>query len=312
MTEPAAGPVVRAENLGMRFNGFAALESVSFTVDARSITGLVGPNGAGKTTLLRILATLLEPTSGRAIVAGHDVVRSPSRVRGLIGFLPDFPGLYQDMRVDEYLRFFADAHGLGAGDRAAFMERALELSGLKDRARSFIEELSRGMRSRLSFVRALAGNPPILLLDEPLSNLDPVARADLLELMGKIRDEGKSVLVSSHILSDLEKVCDRAIFIHGGRIIEERAGDEPAGAAYFIRLSRPPGDARAFLLNVDGIVSAEPSAGGEGHVVRLREDADPADVLRAAVESGGGVLEWKPLTASLEERLLRAAKGGGS
>jgi len=310
MTEQAAKPVVLAESLGMRFNGFAALDRVSFTVPPGSITGLVGPNGAGKTTLIRILATLLEPTSGRAFVAGHDVARNPSRVRGLIGYLPDFPGLYQDMRVDEYLRFFADAHALGPADRRAFVDRALELSGLGERAKSFIEELSRGMRSKLSFVRALAGNPPLLLLDEPLSNLDPVARSDMLEIMGRVKGEGKSVLVSSHILSDLEKVCDRVLFIHGGRMIQERAGEEPAGEAYFIRLSNPVEEVHGFLLKVEGIVHAEPAGDGRGHVVRLREGADPADVLRAAVEAGGGVLEWKPVTVTLEERLVRAVKGG--
>lgn len=312
MSSSSQSPVIVAEDLGVRFGSLQALDRVSFTLSAGSIMGLVGPNGAGKTTLIRILATLLLPTSGRAAVSGVDVVDDTAKVRGIIGYLPDFPGLYQDMRVEEYLLFFADAHGLAEGERGKFVSRALELSGLRDRSKSFIEELSRGMRSKLSFVRALAGDPKILLLDEPLSNLDPVARSDMLAIILAIKDEGKSILVSSHIISDLEKICDRVLFIHGGRLIKEPNGEEGGGQDYLIRLRGGREPARENLRQLDGVETLDETGDENCFMIRLGAAADPAKVLKAAVDSGLDVIEWRPAAPSLEERLVKAVKGGDS
>ena len=244
-------------------------------------------------------------------MGGFDVVRQAAAVRRMIGYLPDFVGIYQDMRVVEYLRFFSDAHGLDRNARNAFIERALELSGLRERAEGFIEELSRGMRSKLAFVRALAGSPKLLLLDEPLSNLDPVARTDILSITAQMREEGTSVLISSHILSDLEKLCDRVVFIHNGRIIREEGG-EAVGATYELKLAEASDEAGEKLAGLNGIESVDCVAGVENRfVLKLAGGGDPAETLRVIVEAGFGVLEWKPVVLSLEQRLVAAVKKDG-
>ena len=313
MSVEAKTPVVVAESLGVRFGALHALDRVSFSLEGGAVVGLVGPNGAGKTTLIRVLATLLLPSSGRATVAGIDVGREPSVVRSLIGYLPDFPGLYQDMKVEEYLRFFADAHGLAPGPRKAFIAEALETSRLGDRAGSFIEELSRGMRAKLSFVRALAGDPRLLLLDEPLSNLDPVARGEIMEIITRQKAKGTCVLVSSHLLSELEKICDRVLFIHGGKLIREPGEGEGTGESFLAVISAAAAvgaEAGRTLAALAGVRAVEEAGGERRFVVRLAPGADPADVLKAAVDAGLRIVEWRPVTPTLEERLVRAVKGG--
>ncbi len=307
-------PVVEATGLGVRFGRFAALSDVSVTRAGGTGTGRVGPNGAGKTTLVRILATLLVPTSGRAVVSGHDVVSRPAMVRRAIGYLPDFAGIYMDMRVTEYLRFFADAHGLDRSARARFVEKALSLSGLAGRGESFVEELSRGMRSRLSFVRALAGDPRLLLLDEPLSNLDPVARGDMLEILGRLRAGGTTILVSSHILTDLEKICDGVLFLDRGRIVTEAlpGTGNAAGATYCLGLAEPaPDDMLSFAGSIPGVVSVTPVQGAKVFTVTLRDAGIAPAALRALVGKGLDIVRWHEVTSTLEDRLVRAVRGGG-
>jgi ABC-2 type transport system ATP-binding protein len=304
-------PIVSVDNVGVRFGRFAALQDVAFTVGKGSITGLVGPNGAGKTTLLRVLATLLLPTTGRAAVLGRDVVRQAHEVRSLIGYLPDSAGTYQDMRVDEYLKFFADAHGLDRKGYEAFRNQALELSSLEERSRDFVENLSRGMRAKLSFVRALAGNPKLLILDEPLSNLDPVARSEMLKILDRLRSEERTILVSSHILTDLEKVCDSVLFLDRGRLISEPSPDDEV-VTYEIRVSAAPGDVVDRLSGLEGVASASKTHEEDRFILQLESAADVSAVLATVVASGLEVLEWKRASASLEERLVKAVTGGGS
>jgi ABC-2 type transport system ATP-binding protein len=284
---------------------------VEFTVGKGSITGLVGPNGAGKTTLLRVLATLLVPTTGRAAVLGRDVVRQAQEVRSLIGYLPDSAGTYQDMRVDEYLKFFADAHGLDRKGFAAFRKQALDLSSLEDRARDFVENLSRGMLAKLSFVRALAGDPKLLILDEPLSNLDPVARSEMLRILEKLRSEERTILVSSHILTDLEKVCDRVLFLDRGRLLSEPTIEDEA-VTYEIRVSAAPEDVANRLGGLDGVASVSKTHEEDRFILRLASAAKAPVVLAAAVSAGLEVAEWKRASASLEERLVKAVARGES
>jgi ABC-2 type transport system ATP-binding protein len=313
MTSSTSGIVLEASGLGVRFGGFTALDAVNLALEQGSITGLVGPNGAGKTTLIRILATLLRPTTGRAIVAGFDVVRRPQQVRARIGYLPDFAGIYLDMRVSEYLGFFADAHGLRRDAKRHFIERALKISNLADRREEFVENLSRGMRAKLTFVRALAGDPKLLLLDEPLSNLDPVARAEMLEIITGLRDDGATVLISSHILTDLEKVCDRAIFLARGRLVEEQGETQQAQRyGYRLKLVSTGVAPTETLLGIAGVVGVDRLEQADCWVVSISDrNAGPA-VIRAIVESGLDVLEWATSSRSLEERLVSAVRRGES
>jgi len=303
--------IVRADGLCVRFGSRMALDGLTMRVPRGAIVGLVGPNGAGKTTLLRVLATALVPSSGSAIVAGFDPVRRPREVRRRVGYLPDFMGLYQDMRVDEYLRFFADAYGLDAERRRAYVDRALRMTGLADRAGSFIEELSLGMRSRVAFARALAGDPELLLLDEPLSGLDPFARTDFIETLRGLGAEGKSVLVSSHQLADLERACDGVILMDRGRAVETGTAEADRGARYELVASGAGDGAAERLRAIEGVARVEAlPRRADTFEVELAPGAEPADALRAIVLSGVGVSVWKPRESSLEDRLRRAVDKG--
>ncbi|MBW2277658.1 MAG: ABC transporter ATP-binding protein, partial [Deltaproteobacteria bacterium] len=289
--EPRRTATVGVVDLTVRFGSTSALDRVAFDLTAGEIVGLVGPNGAGKTTLLRVLATLLLPSSGRAEVLGFDVAHRPLEVRRRIGYLPDFAGLYQDMRVTEYLRFFADANGLDRASRARFVERALVTSQLEDRAGDFIDQLSRGMRGKLAFAATLAGDPPLLLLDEPLSGLDPLARGALRDNLSGLRDEHRTILISSHMLSDLELLCDRVLLIDRGRLIEE-ASEEAIG--YELELAKADDDPTARLAGIDSVLSVTP--GSRPGVLRLEIEAATAapSVMAAVVALGPEVRAWKP------------------
>lgn len=223
--------MIEAEALRKIFKGGRGLDSFSLRIGQNELVGLVGPNGAGKTTLIKILATLLRPDAGVARLAGHDVRMDSQEVRRAAGYLPDVPGIYQDLRIREFLEFFADAYRLEEPNRSAAIERALERSGLADRADDFVEHLSLGWKQRLLLAKTLIHDPKVLLLDEPATGLDPLARITLREELKKLHAEGVAILISSHILSDLEDICTRIVFIADGKnVAEASAGAVIAGA----------------------------------------------------------------------------------
>jgi len=197
------------------------LDGFSLGLENNELVGLVGPNGAGKTTLIKILATLLPADSGSVRVSGHDVSTEPMAVRASLGYLPDVAGIYQDMRIGEFLEFFADAFRLKEPQRTTAVERALERAGLVDRRNDFVEHLSLGWKQRLLISKILLHEPKLLLLDEPATGLDPLARIQLREQLKRLHTEGVTILISSHILSDLEDICTRIVFIAEGKNVQE-------------------------------------------------------------------------------------------
>jgi ABC-2 type transport system ATP-binding protein len=203
------------------FRGGRGLDGYSLRLERNELVGLVGPNGAGKSTLIKILSTLLAADSGVARVAGHDVRADPRGVRALVGYLPDMVGVYQDIRVGEFLEFFADAFHLKEPIRTAAIQRALARSGLADRTDDFVEHLSLGWKQRLLLAKTLLHDPKVLLLDEPATGLDPLARIVLREQLKQLHSEGVAILISSHILSDLEDICTRIVFIADGKNVTE-------------------------------------------------------------------------------------------
>ena len=211
--------VITVEGLVKRYGRSPALDGVSFSVPAGSIYGFLGPNGAGKTTALRILATLLMPTEGKASVAGEDIVRHPARARKNIGYMPDFFGVYDDLTVGEYLEFYAQAHGVPRDQWRKIIADLLELVDLGHKRDDFVETLSRGMKQRLGMARCLVHDPEVLLLDEPASGLDPRARVEMREVLREISRMGKAVLISSHILPELEDLSTEVGIIHKGRMV---------------------------------------------------------------------------------------------
>ncbi|MCU0275062.1 MAG: ABC transporter ATP-binding protein, partial [Acidimicrobiales bacterium] len=213
--------IVTARGLVKRYNGTLALGGLDLDVVAGEIFGLVGPNGAGKTTTLRILATLLVPTAGDAEVAGASIRRDPQEVRRALGYMPDSFGVYDDMKVWEYLDFFGRCHGLPADRRRRMIGDLLELVDLGPKRDTYVATLSRGMQQRLCLAHALVHDPAVLLLDEPASGLDPRARVELRELLRELRTLGKTILISSHILPELEELCTSLAIIDGGRVVAQ-------------------------------------------------------------------------------------------
>src|SRR2546421_7993653 len=195
-----------------------ALDHVSFEVPEREIFGFVGPNGAGKTTTLRILAALLEPTEGKAYIGGADVMKEREKVHTRIGYMPDFFGVYDQLTVAEYLDFYAACYRQPKQRRQKIVDDLLALVGMTERKNQLVDTLSRGLKQRLGLARALVHDPAVLLLDEPASGLDPRARIEMKELIRELRRMGKTILISSHILPELEELCTWVGFIDNGRM----------------------------------------------------------------------------------------------
>ena len=211
--------MIETKELTKAFGKHVAVDRLSLRVDSGTIFGIIGPAGAGKTTLLRMLATLLPPTSGDAMVGGASIRRHTARVRRLVGYMPDVGGVYPDMSVGEYMTFFAACYGVPAGDRAALANDLLSLVDLAHRQNDPVERLSRGMRQRLGLARTLVHDPQVLLLDEPGAGLAPRARVAMRELIKELRSMNKTIVLSSHILAELEDVCTHIAIMESGHIL---------------------------------------------------------------------------------------------
>ncbi len=218
--------IIKTDDLHKSFGSFEALRGISLEVPTGSIYGFVGPNGAGKTTTMRILTTLTRPSEGQAWVAGHSVLEDRRAVRRAIGYMPDEFGVYEDLRVWEYLDFFAACYDIPEGDRKALVADLLELVDLHHRREDMVDKLSRGMKQRLSLARTLAHDPDVLILDEPASGLDPRARVEIRELLGELANMGKTIFFSSHILADVEDVCSHIGIVEAGELIIQGSIDE--------------------------------------------------------------------------------------
>jgi ABC-2 type transport system ATP-binding protein len=211
--------IIETEALTKRYGSLTALDNLTLSVEQGAVVGFIGPNGAGKTTTMRILTTLLRPTSGSARVAGHDVLKEPDAVRRTIGYMPDFFGVYEEMKVWEYLDFFGEAYGIPATTRRGMVDDLLALVDLGHKKEAFVESLSRGMKQRLCLARTLAHDPQVLILDEPASGLDPRARIEMRELLLELRRMGKTIFFSSHILSEIADICTEIAVLEAGRLV---------------------------------------------------------------------------------------------
>ena len=215
--------MLEVQHLRKEYRNLTAVKDLSIRLEQGDIFGFIGPNGAGKTTTIKILATLLRPTAGRATIDGMDVVRDPEAVRGIIGYMPDFFGVYDDIKVWEYLDFFAAAYKIPRAKRPGIIDDVLELTDLSIRKEAYVEELSRGMKQRLCLAKTLIHDPKVLLLDEPASGLDPRARIEIKELLKELKSMGKTIIISSHILPELADFCNKIGIIEKGQMIV--AGD---------------------------------------------------------------------------------------
>ena len=303
--------MIEVDALRKTFRGGRGLNGFSLRVESNELVGLVGPNGAGKTTLIKILATLVPASSGTAHVDGHDVAGDPRAIRAVVGYLPDVPGVYQDMRVGEFLEFFVDAFRLKEPRRTEAIQRALELSELRNRTGDFVEQLSLGWKQRLLVAKTLLHQPKVLLLDEPATGLDPLARIALREQLKRLHAEGVAILISSHILSDLEDICTRVVFIAEGKNVSEppastvSSGAPQAMIRCEIEFRGPKETAEQAAAGFSGaqILKSE-----EGFLLvelpgRSRE---ASSFLQALLHAGIVVLHFDARGPGLEERYRRA------
>jgi ABC-2 type transport system ATP-binding protein len=309
-------PVIETRGLVKRYDGELAVAGMDLVVEAGEIYGLVGPNGAGKTTTMRILATLLAPTAGEALVSGIAVTEDPIEVRRRIGYMPDFYGVYDDLRVWEYLDFFARCYGVSAGRRATIIGELLEIVGLADKRDAYVEAGSRGMRQRLCLAHTLVHDPELLILDEPASGLDPRARVELREILRALRGMGKTILISSHILPELAELCtavgiiDRGHLLRSGRIGEIERSLRATAVLRIDLLS----DVQAAIdwlgtdERVGDVLPVEVEAGDGAARLEFPFDGPPdaqAALLGAMIKAGHVVVGFTQATSGLEEIFLK-------
>jgi ABC-2 type transport system ATP-binding protein len=294
---------VVARGVTRQFGPVQALRGLDLTVPYGQVTALVGPNGAGKTTLLLILATLLRPDFGEVRVAGLDPVHDPQGVRARMGWMPDVFGVYEQLTVREYLAFFTEAYRL---DRATANQRisdALGRSHLGEYANRPVHVLSRGQKQRLALGRALLHEPRVLLLDEPASGLDPRSRVELRDLLRALAAHGVAILVSSHILTELEEIADRVVFVTGGRTVDEQDVRQLSAAhltPWRVRASDP--DALLAALQ-KRTVSVGGTTGAGTELPPMTED-QAADLLVGLIADGVRVIAFGPVGSHLETAYL--------
>ena len=286
------GIAIRTSALTKRYGDLVAVNDVDLEVPAGSVFGLIGPNGAGKSTTFAVLATLLRPTSGSVSIFGHDPVTDPFAVREKLGYMPDVLGVYDNLTVQEYLEFFAAAYRLPRRTWPSLIDGLLELVDLQVKVRTMVDDLSRGMKQRLSLARALVHDPAVLVLDEPASGLDPRARIELRGLITELSGMGKTIVISSHILAELEEMCTDVAIMEAGRLVASGAPSE-------IRRTLEGG--RRILVRLAG--------GEELEFVVTDEDEQQELLRRLIVDEGQPVVAFSERAAGLEDIFLRVTKG---
>ena len=314
-------PVVDISGLTKRYGSFTALDDLNLSLERGSILGFIGPNGAGKTTTIRILVGLSRPTSGTAHIAGANCVTESDKVRRLVGYMPDRFGSYDNMRVTEYLDFFGAAFGIPRKLRQVRIGEVLEITNaewMKDR---YVESLSHGMQQRIGIARTLLHNPDVLILDEPANGLDPEARIEMRTILLRLAGEGKTLIVTSHILPELSRICDRVAIIAEGQLrgfgtlnevtrqliqsrtteIEFLNGDRLNEAAALIQQ----------VVGSDAKVDVSPTE----TIVRFRsraEDGTLAELLKRLIVEDHPVSQYRELAGDLEEAFISVTRGGDS
>ncbi len=329
--------IIETRGLTKRYGRRTAIEALDLTVEEGAVFGFVGPNGAGKTTTMRILAALLRPTAGEAWVAGHSVLKEQRGVRRAIGYMPDFFGVYGDMKVWEYLDFFAACYEIPAPTRRGLVDDLLQLVDLDHRRDDYVDALSRGMKQRLCLARALVHDPQVLILDEPASGLDPRARVEIRELLRELQAMGKTIFVSSHILSEIEEICTHVGIIEAGCLVAAGRLEEirqRIQAQRIVRIGLMEGEresdrdrpqaverAKEWLERQPYVAHVEPARGndesfagprerkGDLRVTFTGDDDTLARLLSDMVRAGFPVLTFYEEAEDLEDVFMVLTKG---
>ena len=321
----SSAPAIEISGLMRRFGSTLAVDDVSFTVAPGEVFGFIGPNGAGKTTTMRILATLDEPDAGRALVDGFSVVDDPDRVRSRLGFMPDGFGTYANVTCEEYLDFFARSYGMRGNARLAALRNVMGFTQLDRISQKPVDGLSKGMKQRLCLGRALIHDPSVLILDEPAAGLDPRARIELREMITALAADGKSLLVSSHILTELAEMCDRVGIIEQGRLLAVGSVDEILNAPIVDGVDGgETGSAEATGLTITVLRDVEHlhsflNQRFPDHKLRTFQqsiqfssslnDAEKVELLKSLVDAGLPVCGFATRGRSLEDAFLQVTRG---
>lgn len=309
-----------ASTKGAPAQAVLAADHVNLSVNGREIFGLIGPNGAGKTTTLKMVCGLLEPTSGHVIINDCDVATHTENVQRYLGYLGDFGALYDDLKVWEYLEYFACAYKMEAHRIPGRIDELLALMGLEVKRDAMIGGLSRGMKQRLGIARAIIHDPSLIVLDEPAAGLDPKARYELKKMLKDLNAQGKTVLITSHVLSDLEEICTSVAILEKGRLVrsgplqELLAGTAPAGPAgaaartIRIRLASAGFDLAAWLEGRPGVSGVVPEVNG-AHFAFAGEEKELGEMLKALFAAGALISGVESTAQTLEEAYSRITKG---
>lgn len=305
--------MIQIEHLSKEYKGLTAVKDLSLNLEAGDIFGFIGPNGAGKTTTIKMLATLLKPTSGKAQIDGIDVVEHPEAVRGRIGYMPAFFGIYDDMRVWEYLDFFAGAYRLPKAQRPRIIDDVLSLTDLGGKKDSYVEELSTGMKQRLCLAKTLIHDPKVLLLDEPASGLDPRARIEIKELFKELKAMGKTIIISSHILPELADFCNKVGIIERGELlvsgdVQDIMDQVTGGRTLEIRLLDGLERAAELLADAPGVRAVRPA---DSHLL-VEFTGSPeaqAGLNTLLITHGLRVLAFTEQAMDLEDIFMKVTKG---
>ncbi|MCD1261544.1 ABC transporter ATP-binding protein [Paenibacillus athensensis] len=308
--------MIEIDNLTKRYGSFTALDSLTMHIGKGTVFGFVGPNGAGKSTTMAILATLLAPTSGSAKVGGYEVTEKPKEVRKLIGYMPDFFGVYDNFKTTEYLDFYGASYGIPRAERVKLIPQLLELVNLTDKADFYVDTLSRGMKQRLCLARCLVHEPEVLILDEPASGLDPRARIEMREILKELKAMGKTIIISSHILPELAEMVDEIGVIEYGKLIAKGRVDDiqsrmKANRVLHIRLDSRREEAAAYLQGLP-LVSGVQDEGKSLQVHFGGDDAAQAALLTELIGQGFAVIAFSEAATNLEDVFLEITKGGGA
>ena len=305
--------MIRINHLHKEYKGLTAVKDLSLHLEAGDIFGFIGPNGAGKTTTIKMLATLLKPTSGTALIDGIDVVENPEAVRGRIGYMPAFFGIYDDMRVWEYLDFFAGAYRLPRAQRPRIIDDVLNLTDLTGKKDNYVEELSTGMKQRLCLAKTLIHDPKVLLLDEPASGLDPRARIEIKELFKELKAMGKTIIISSHILPELADFCNKVGIIERGELlvsgdVQDIMAQLTGGKTLEIKVLDGMDRAMELLADAPGVRAVRP-VNAHLHVEFTGDLEAQADLNKLLVDGGLRVQTFSEQETDLEDIFMKVTKG---
>jgi ABC-2 type transport system ATP-binding protein len=307
--------MIYTNDLTKKYGEMYAIKSINLQLDEGDLFGFIGPNGAGKTTTMRIVATLLEPSWGEATVCNHSIYKEPKEIRRLVGYMPDFFGVYDDMTVIEYLEFFASAYRINGPARRKRCDEMLEIVDLNFKRDAFANTLSRGQTQRLGLARTLLHDPQVLLLDEPLSGLDPRARIEMRNLLRRLGQMGKTIIVSSHILPELADVCNKVGIIDRGVLevnatVVDAIRQVRAYAVLKIEPSKQEQLAAARHLLSDRAEVHAVEVGERELTVTLKESvSDYSPLATALIEKGISIKQFREEELDLEKVFMALTKG---